>query len=56
MWRTKANTRGLFLSFRSATPAAEGGSSGRAASPFPTEKSHRPQLRKTEATGLMITL
>lgn len=56
MWRTKANIRGLFLSFRSATPAAEGGSSGMAASPFPTEKSHRPQLRKTEATGLMITL
>lgn len=38
------------------TPAAEGGSSDMAASPFPTEKSHRPQLRKTETTSLMITL
>lgn len=56
MWRTKANIRGLFLSFRSVTPAAEGGSSGMAASPFLTEKSHRPQLRKTETIGLKITL
>lgn len=56
MWRTKANIRGLFLSFCTVTPAAEGRSSGMAASPFPTEKSHRPQLRKTETTRLMITL
>lgn len=56
MWRTKANIWGLFLSFRSVTPATEGRSSGMAASPFPAEKSHRPQLRKTDTTGLMIPL
>lgn len=56
MWRTKINIRGLFLSFHTVTPAAKGESSDMAASPFPTEKSHRTQLRKTETTSLMVTL
>lgn len=56
MWRTKINIRGLFLSFHTVTPAAKGKSSDMAASPFPTEKSHRTQLRKTETTSLMVTL